>query len=107
MTYNAKHGYVATVATSPDAVSGDYIDVSVTEAEPDWNIDNEGNKTCTPMMGSTVVWGPVETDVHVGDPDNLAKAEQAAERLLGKAGWEAEEAWEVFDNHLQAVVKRS
>jgi len=106
MTYNAKYGYVATIATAPDTVPGDHIDVSVTEAEPDWNIDN-GNKTYTPMLGSTVVWGPVETDVHVEDPDNLAKAEQAAERLLEKDGWETAEPWEVFDNHLQAAVKRS
>lgn len=105
--YNAEHGYVAAIITAHDAVTGDYVQLSVTEADADTDIDEDGNETVTPIAGTTVVYGPVDTDVRTDDEDKLYKIEAAAEDLLEQAGWDVVADWEITDNALYATVERS
>lgn len=104
---DAEHGYMAAIGTAHDVVAGDYSDVTVTEAAADLNVDEDGNETVTPVFGTTVVYGPVETDVRTDDEEQLFKVEAAAEALLEQAGWEVTGPWQITDNALYATVERA
>ena len=105
--YDAEHGYMAAIGTAHDVVAGDYSDVTVTEAAADLNVDEDGNETLTPVFGTTVVYGPVDTVVRTDDEDQLFKVEVAAEALLEQAGWEVTGPWQITDNALYATVERA
>jgi hypothetical protein len=97
--------HFAALGTAADVVAGDHFDVTVANAEiHTYRTDDDGNETPEYTMGSTVVMGPVDTDVRIDDEDSHLKIEAAADTVLAAHGWTRTGPWESADNAAYAPV---
>lgn len=100
--------YFAAIGTAPDVVTGDYCDLTVTEAITLGYREGEDGEEIEELgFGGPTVLDSTDLPIRTDDTDKLLGIEDAANDLLAAHGWRTVSNWELADNAAYAQVERT
>lgn len=100
--------FFAAIGTASDVVTGDYCDLTVTEAIVcGYHLNEDGTESEDYGFGGNTILDTVDLPVRTDEDDKLGLIEKAAEEILWANGWRVVGGWDSADNAAYAQVERA